>query len=324
MKKGKAVRIVSVLAWFAMMTGCSAANLDQPCKVHYDSNGKDSAQQSVITMSTPPAYPTCLYWDKYSSGSSYPGMVSGTVSAGGDVWFALAGLPSAAGGQSLVITLGTLADSMVYLYLERTDPGTGAKTLTLIASDDDGGVGLASKLDFPFKYVRDYANSGSIGQYVRYLVRVTGYSSSQSGTFSLTRYVYDCDAVKNGGTAYPYNAGWDEVLPSWASGASLAQRGNIWYTLGMGSGNWNGGNWSVKTYITSPMTLPDSVLEIWDMAHYNVPTRIAINDDYGGTLASQISMYFPLVSTMSYPYLVKVRAYSKNQSGTFSFRVKNN
>ena len=323
MRKGRIYLFAFVLAMIGMVGGCSAVNLNQPCKVRSDSEGKKTSEMGVIPMTTPPASAPYIYWDQYSSDTStYPGTVSGTVSAGGDAWFVLAGTTgNTVCAQSLVITLGTLADSMMYLYLERTDPNTGAKTLTLIASDDDWGVGLASKIDFPYRDKREYPNSGKSGQYIRYLVRVTGYSASQSGTFSLTRYYYDCDAIKLSGVASDYNSGWDEVLPSWAGGTPISQRKSVWYWLSEGS---HGQTWSIKTYLASPMTLSDSVLEIWDMVHYDVPTRIAYNDDYGGTLASQISMYFPTSSVSGYAYMIKVRAYSENQSGTFTLRVKSN
>lgn len=216
--------------------------------------------------------------------------VSGSVAPGGEEWYQFKVTTDFA-ISSIETTPGTLSDTYMYLYKAYKDT-SGNVTLTLIESDDDGGLGLASKIERPLAYMAyNYF----------YYVKVTAYSASQSGAFTIRmkNRFSECVTVEPDGRKY--------------TGTIASGTGSCWYRINcMGAAPF-----VLETALGS---CPDTYMYIYKPDNYYTVPLIASDDDSGEGYASRISAnleVYPSGSTR--PYFVKVRAYSEYQTGTFQF-----
>ncbi len=93
-----------------------------------------------------------------------PSQTGGNIDVGGDVdWFAFGMVPGVT--YTIETSLGTLTDSVLRLY--------GPNGTSQLAFDDDGGAGLASRIQYTAP------SSGT------HYAEVRGFSLSQSGTYTL-------------------------------------------------------------------------------------------------------------------------------------------
>jgi hypothetical protein len=73
------------------------------------------------------------------------------------------------------VVLGTLSDSVMFVYCDPFDPAN--PDLNLLAWDDDGGVGLGSAMTPADGYMLD--------PFTQYYMVISGYSSASSGDYTL-------------------------------------------------------------------------------------------------------------------------------------------
>lgn len=203
-------------------------------------------------------------------------------------WGVTYNLPAQAGHTYVIAThLATLPDSVLEL---RGDDNT-----TLLASDDDGGAGLASQITWTA------ATTETLH------VTVRGYSPSQAGRFALAvsgLYSAPCDAV------WPCEL--EESIPLGGS------RGYAFFA------HDNSMNLVDATFglETSLGTLPDSTLALYDA---DGTTLLAYNDDaVSGELHSALKHTVPRGSAQPRLRFVEVAAYSPQQSGSFLLTLGSN
>ena len=184
---------------------------------------------------------------------------------------------AAAGAQiSAETTLVGLPDSIITLLDEST-------TLT---SNDDGGVGLASRIDW------------TIGADGTYYVDVQSFNEDSSGTYTLELdHIDDHSDATAGATFAPVNA---------TSGGTLEVTGDTdYFAISATSGR----DYVFETHLGS---LSDSLIRLYDGGG----TFITSNDDGGVGLASRIDWSAPSSGT----YFVEVDAFS-TQAGTYDLQI---
>lgn len=181
-------------------------------------------------------------------------------------------------------SLGTLSDSVIYLYdaMGRT-----------LASDDDGGVGLASRIVYN-------CTPGAT-----YRVGVEGYMNRALGSYTLRI------TGNAGGGQFP--------LPQVGGGRltvnGIARRGRITFGGDTDSYQFVASTRNPHVIETTLGTLSDSVLQLHDA----MGRQIAYNDDDRAVgLASRITYN----CTPGATYTVRVRGFSRRHTGTYSVRVR--
>ena len=217
--------------------------------------------------------------------------------AGDNDWFKFA---ATAGNQYTLQTtnLGTTADTYLYLY--------GTDGATILARDDDGGEGLASKIVWI---------AGSDGTY---LARVRHYSSVRYGATTN----YDFSIVSRTGVSTPdsYEVDNTAAQARTITTDGSAQLHNIHVA---GDNDWvkftaTGG--SVYTLETLNLgTTADTYLYLYNS---DGATELAHDDDSGGRLASRIVWSAPNSGT----YYARARHYSGARFGattSYDLRITN-
>jgi Zn-dependent metalloprotease len=176
--------------------------------------------------------------------------------------------------------LGSASDTFMELY--DTD------AVTLIASNDDGGDGLASRISWTAPA------SGN------YYIRVRHYRSSAFGVDTN----YDLSVTGSGTPGTPDNYEEDDT-PAQASVLAGTQADHNFHDAG--DEDWAQFSATVSAnYVLETLNLgsrSDTVLYLYDT---DGSTLIASNDDNGGTLASRIEWTAPANGT----YYVRVRHFS--------------
>jgi V8-like Glu-specific endopeptidase len=204
---------------------------------------------------------------------------SGDLEVAGDVdWFTFYATP---GTQvTLETSLGTLSDSILRLY--------AADGVTELAFDDDGGSGLASRIDYAvttagqyFVQVEDFGVPNP-GSYTLSLTHSDDHAPSFIGATPIAGY----NVLNGGSTEVNYD------LDTFSFNATVGET----YTL--------------KTFLG---THPDTTLTLLDT---DGVTQLAFNDDDGTTLASNIVWTAPATGT----YFARVTGFS-TRIGTYDFAV---
>ena len=215
--------------------------------------------------------------------------LDGAIQVGRDVdYFAL----DAVAGDRLVIEtggLGTGSDTLLRLF--------GADGTTLLASDDNGAGGLASRVIF------------AVPETATYFVAVSQRSSSGVGTYRIGARLVQDDHGNSAGRA-------TALTVDVAGGADVA---------GMAGSHEIGGDvdfysfpaldgqtLAIRTSNLGPGS--DTVLLLFDR---DGVTQLSFDDDGGGGLASQILFTFQADGT----YFVSVRQFSSSVTGTYRVSV---
>ncbi|PKB80339.1 MAG: hypothetical protein BZY88_09045 [SAR202 cluster bacterium Io17-Chloro-G9] len=209
--------------------------------------------------------------------------VSGNIEVAGDIdYFAF---PAQEGSIYLTITIettaGSLSDSFLHLY-----DGGGAE----LDSNDDGGVGAASKIE----WIAPSAGT--------YYAAVRDLSNNRTGTYQLL--VTETVIVDDHGNDIA-SATSASVNTPYASNIEVG--GDVDYFAFPAVAN-NG--YVMETTLTS---LSDSFLEFYDAGG----TLLLSNDAGGVGNASKITWVAPSTAT----YYAKVRGFTGSHSGTYSFSV---
>lgn len=224
-------------------------------------------------------------------------VASGYIAPGGEEWFAfnVFAITSSYAIVSMETSLGSLPDTYMDLYEWVVSYGT--TNLQLIESDDDGGIGFASKIERPLGHQDSPSRQ-------RYLIKVRGYSSSQSGTFAICTKQYEGAGavIIADGTRY--------------TGNITAATACSWYKVYVMGG-------APMVLETALGSCPDTYMYLYQVAA-SAPTPgrkyvlLASDDDSGEGYASRITTNLTDNGSASWrPHLVKIRAYSENQTGTF-------
>ena len=174
--------------------------------------------------------------------------------------------------------LGSLRDSVITLV-----DSAGNR----LASNDDGGNGLASRLDWTARH------DGPV------FVQVRGYSDSQTGTYTLQSSMRDDYSNQRTG----------------AQSVSVGSRinGNIETGGDNDVFRLQARRGTTYTLETSLGSLRDSVITLTDASG----RQLAFDDDGGDGLASRITW----TATQDGPVFLTVRGYSGSQTGTYSLTV---
>jgi len=193
-------------------------------------------------------------------------------------------------------TLGNQATSLRDSVIELFD----AEGRRLGINDDFGGT-LASRLAWT-------APASLDGQSV--YLQVRGYSRSQSGDYGLNIEVARPIADDHGNSITTASA----LSGPTSLNASIERGGDIdMFSLRVVGGT----TYTFSTTLgNSAGSLRDSVIELFDAQG----SRLGINDDFGGTLASRLSWTAPAEFDGQRIYL-GVRAYSRAQTGTYALNV---
>jgi hypothetical protein len=179
-------------------------------------------------------------------------------------------------------TLGSLRDSVIEL---RDADGNR------LGHNDDGGVGLASRLEWSAE------SSGDVFLHVR------AYSSRQTGTFQVrvTAQAAPVDDHGNSSSAATAVATRSQTAGNIEQGAD-----HDWFRIDATRGQ----RFEISTALG---TLRDSVIAV-----YNADgERVAYNDDYRG-LASRVVV----TAQADGPLFIDVRGYSRSQTGTYTLNVE--
>jgi hypothetical protein len=219
-----------------------------------------------------------------STAIAVPESISGEISPGTDEdWFRFNA--TAGCSYTLETTLATLSDSRLSLY---STNGT-----TQLAFDDDGGVGLASRIDWTCPA------SGT------YYAEVAAFSFSQTGTYTLdvTSPCVSC-IDDHGNNAAGSTA---TTVPSVVVGDICPGTDIDWVRFDAVKG-------CTYTLETTLDTLKDTVLYLFDT---DGTTMLAVDDDSGAGLASRIDWICPTSGT----YYAEVTPANASQEGTYVVEI---
>lgn len=222
-----------------------------------------------------------------STSVDVPSSAWGDIEEGGDVdWFRFTA--SAGGLYALSTTLGSLSDTTLTLY--------SADGTTVLDSNDDAADTLASRIDW---------TAPSTGVYY---LKVAGYTSTHTGTYTLDLRTPDQDGGTSGDdhSDDSTDATWVTV-PSTTWGDIEASDDSDWFRFQAKAGD---------EFVLSTLlgTLSDTTLELYST---DGTTLLESSDDFGDTLASQIEWTAPSTGV----YYLRVAAYVSSMTGTYMLQV---
>ncbi len=210
---------------------------------------------------------------------SVPSTASGNLELVGDVdWFAFEAEADQA--YTFGTTLLGLSDSVLRLY--DTD---GA---TLLEVDDDGGSGLASRITW------------TAPQDGTFYLEVSGYSSSQTGTYELWLDLFLPSVDDHGND---YQTATAVSVPGTVAGGIEVGNDEDYFSFQATAGE-------LYVFETTLLGLSDSTLTLYDQ---DGTTQLAFNDDGGFGLASRIQWR----ATDSGTFYLRVAAFASSQTGTY-------
>ena len=203
-----------------------------------------------------------------------PGTTTGTIGLGEHDRFPvllLGGQPYTFEQKGSPTSNGTLTDPRLWLY-DSADPNT------IIANNDDGGVGLNSRLAFTPPHTGVY------------ILEAAGYADARAGTYTLT------------------TAGGPLSASGQFSGSLGVSGERDRYPVVLVAGQDY--TFEQRGVPTGDGTLSDPLLRLYN----NGNTLVALNDDFGGTLNSRFTYTPPTSGT----YFLEAAAYADTGTGTYT------